>query len=124
VSGYALAFTWSNEFRPLSWGTITITGSGLPSSGLTFYTYDSIYEAFLPATAASASGSVAYKFTLTSPGAVSQTWTVAVSAGMSGGGQNVYLEQSNIPVPEFSGLAVVAFSALAASLILLQRRRK
>lgn len=28
------------------------------------------------------------------------------------------------PVPEFSGLAVVAFSALAASLYLLRRRRK
>jgi len=36
----------------------------------------------------------------------------------------VYLEQSNIPVPEFSGVAVVAFSALAASVYLLKRRRK
>jgi hypothetical protein len=123
VEGYALAFTWSNEFRPLSWGTITVTGAGLPSSGLSFYTYDSLYQAYLPATATGI-GSNAYKFTLSSPGTVAQSWTVAVSSGMTGVGQNVYLEQSNIPVPEFNGLAVVAISALAASLYLLRRRRK
>ena len=50
VSGNALAFTWSNEFRPLSWGTLTVTGAGLPSTGLNFYTYDGIYEAYLPIT--------------------------------------------------------------------------
>ena len=37
VSGNALAFTWSNEFRPLSWGHITVTGAGLPQP-LDFYT--------------------------------------------------------------------------------------
>jgi hypothetical protein len=124
VSGNVFAFSWSNEFRPLSWGTITVTGAGLPTSGLNFYTYDSYYEAYLPTTKAGLPGSNAYKFTLVSPSFVSQTWTVAVSAGMGGGGQNVYLEQSNIPVPEFSGIAVVTFSALAASLYVLRRRRK
>jgi len=33
------------------------------------------------------------------------------------------LEQSNVPVPEFSTVALVAFSALAASLYLLRRKR-
>ncbi len=32
--------------------------------------------------------------------------------------------QANIPVPEFSGIALVTFSALAASLYLLRRRRR
>jgi len=114
VSGQALAFTWSNEFRTLSWGTISVVGA----SGATwnFYTYDGIYQAYLP--------TGTYKFTISQPGYASQTWSVSVSPGQSGTGQNVYLEQSNIPVPEFSGVAVVAFSALAASVYLLKRRRK
>jgi len=113
VSGNVLAFTWSNEFRTLSWGTVSVTGA----SGATwnFYTYDGVYQAFLP------TGN--YKFTLAQPGYAPQTWSVSVSPGQSGSGQNVYLEQSNIPVPEFSAVAVVAFSALAASLYLLRRRR-
>ncbi len=114
VSGNMLAFTWSNEFRTLSWGTISVTGA----SGATwnFYTYDGIYEAFLP------TGN--YKFSISEPGYAPQTWSASVSSGQTGTGQNVYLEQSNIPVPEFSGVAVVAFSALAASVYLLKRRRK
>jgi hypothetical protein len=115
VSGNVLAFTWSNEFRTLSWGTISVTGA---PGGATwnFYTYDGVYQAFLP------TGN--YRFTLAQPGYVPQTWSVSVSPGQTGTGQNVYLEQSNIPVPEFSGVAVVAFSALAASVHLLKRRRK
>lgn len=58
----------------------------------------------------------------TSPGYTTQSWSVAVSAGQTGIGQN--LEQSNIPVPEPKGLAVAAVSALAASLYVLRRKRK
>jgi hypothetical protein len=113
VSGNVLAFTWSNEFRTLSWGTISVVGA----SGATwnFYTFDGVYQAFLTP------GS--YKFSLSQPGYAPQTWSYSVSPGQSGSGANVYLEQSNIPVPEFSTVAVVAFSALAASLYLLRRRR-
>jgi hypothetical protein len=115
VSGNVLAFTWSNEFRTLSWGTISVTGA---PGGATwnFYTYDGLYQAFLP------TGN--YKFTISQPGYAPQTWSVSISPGQTGTGQNVYLEQSNIPVPEFSGIAVVAFSALASSVYLLKRRRK
>jgi len=114
ITGNVLAFTWSNEFRTLSWGTISVTGA----TGATwpFYTFDGVYEAFLP------TGS--YTFSIAQPGYAAQTWSVSISPGESGTGQNVYLEQSNIPVPEFSGVAVVAFSALAASVYLLKRRRK
>jgi hypothetical protein len=113
VSGSVLAFTWSNEFRTLSWGTISVTGA---SGGATwnFYTYDGIYQAYMP------TGN--YKFTISQPGYAPQTWSVSVSPGQVGSGQNVYLEQSNIPVPEFGGIAVVAFSVLAASVYLLKRR--
>jgi hypothetical protein len=114
VSGNVLAFTWSNEFRTLSWGTITVTGAS--GAAFPFYTYDGIYQAFLTPGQ--------YTFTLSEPGYAPQTWTYSVSAGQSGTGANVYLEQSNIPVPEFSAYAIIAFSALGASVIFLRRRRK
>jgi hypothetical protein len=114
VTGNALAFTWSNEFRPLSWGLVNVVGAQ-GGAGWNFYTYDGVYQAYLPPGT--------YQFTMSSPGYASQSWSVAVSSGMNGGGQNLYLEQSNIPVPEFSGIAVVAVSALAASLYVLRRRR-
>jgi hypothetical protein len=115
VTGNSLAFTWSNEFRPLSWGLVNVVGAQ-GGAGWNFYTFDGAYEAYLPPGT--------YRFTISSPGYASQSWSVAVSSGMSGSGQNVYLEQSNIPVPEFSGLAIAAVSALAASLYVLRRRRK
>ena len=114
VSGNALAFTWSNEFRPLSWGLVNVVGAN--GASWNFYTYDGIYEAYLPPGT--------YKFTISSPGYAAQTFSVVVSPGQFGIGQNVYLEQSNIPVPEFSAIGIVAFSALAASLYLLRRRRR
>jgi hypothetical protein len=94
------AFTWSNEFHTLSSGTISVTGA---SGGATWnlYTYAGVYQAFL------STGN--YKFTIAQPAYAPQTWFVSISPGESGSGQNVYLEQSNIPVPEFSGVAVVAF---------------
>jgi hypothetical protein len=118
VSGSAWAFTWSNEFRPLSWATVTIASA---DGKWTYqqYTSDGIYESFMPP------GS--YSMTISSPGITSQSWSIVVTAGQSSGvgtGQQLYLEQSQIPVPEFSGIAIVAFSALAASLYLLRRRRR
>jgi len=121
INGNVLAFTWSNEFRPLSWGTISVTGAGLPSSGLTFYTYDGNYELYLPTPGVS--GTTTYTFTLNAPGYAPYSWTTAVSVGSTASGQNIYLEQSNIPVPEFGSIAVIAFAALAASLYVLRRRR-
>ena len=121
VAGNALAFTWSNEFRTLSWGTLTVTGAGLPSTGLNFYTYDGVYEAYLPSTRGAA-GSVFYTFNLNAPGYAPQTWKAAVSSGQSATGQNVYLEESNIPVPEFSVIPIIAITALIPSLYILRRR--
>jgi hypothetical protein len=123
VSGNALAFNYANEFRPVSWAAISITGAGLPSSGLNFYTYDAHYEAYLPGPIAGASGSNTYKMTISMPGIASQTFNLAVSSGMPGTGANLYLQESNIPVPEFNGLIIAAFSALAASVYVLRRRR-
>jgi hypothetical protein len=114
VSGNALAFTWANEFRPLSWASVSVVGAS--GASFNFYTYDGIYEAYLPPGT--------YKFTISSPSYAAQTFSVVISPGQAGVGQNVYMQQNNVPVPEFSGVAVVAFSALAASVYLLRRRRK
>jgi hypothetical protein len=121
VSGTALAFTWSNEFRSTSWYTVTVTGAtGMAGSPFMAYTYDGIYEFYLtPGT---------YSMTMSGPGyAETPMGSIAVTdgqTGIPGSGNNIGLPPSNIPVPEFSGLAVVAFSALAASLYLLRRKRR
>jgi hypothetical protein len=121
VSGTALAFTWSNELRTLSWYTVSVTGAeGMAGSPFMAYTYDGLYEFYLtPGT---------YAMTLSGPGyAPTSMGTIAVTDGQSGipgSGNNIGLPPSNIPVPEFSGLAIVAFSALAASLYLLRRKRQ
>jgi len=115
ISGNVLAFTGSNEFRSLSWGTISVTGVG----GETFpsmYTYDSIYQGFF------APGS--YSFTINAPGYRPQTWSISITPGESATGQNIYIEQSQIPIPEFSRAAMIAFAALVTSLYLMKRRRK
>ena len=114
VSGNALAFTWANEFRPVSWYSVSVVGAS--GASFNFYTYDGVYEAYLP--------QGTYKFTIAGPGVTAQTFSVVVSPGQFGVGQNVYLQQSNIPVPEFSAIGVIAFSALAASLYILRRRRR
>jgi hypothetical protein len=115
ISGNVLGFTYANEFRTESWDTISVVGASgatLPS----LYTIDGIYGGyFAPGT---------YSFTITAPGFTSQTWSVAITPGETGTGQNIYLQQSQIPVPEFSGIAVAAISALAASVYLLKRKRK
>ncbi|MGO9646237.1 MAG: hypothetical protein ACLPY5_16005, partial [Candidatus Bathyarchaeia archaeon] len=114
ISGTALAFTWANDFRPLSWASVSVTGA----SGATwnYYTSDGQYGMYL------IPGS--YSLTIASPGIASQTLSVAVTGGEVSTAGNVYMQQSNIPVPEFTGLAVAAFAALAASVYLLRRRRK
>ena len=113
VSGNALAFTWSNEFRPLSWGLVNVVGA-TGSSDWNFYTYDGVYQTYLPPGT--------YKFTISSRGLAAQTYSVAVSSGMISLGYSTYLEESNIPVPEFNAITISTFSALAASTYLLRRR--
>jgi len=117
VSGTALAFTWANDFRPLSWATVSVSGAPINGTApFNFYTYDGLYQMYLmPGN---------YQLTISNPGVASQTLSIAVTGGEASTAANVYLQESNIPVPEFSGLAVVAFSALAASVYLLRRSRR
>jgi len=115
VSGTVVGFTYAGDFRTQSWGTISVVGASGATIG-TFDPWDGMYQAFLPPGQ--------YTFTISQPGYAPQTLSYSVTSGQSGSGVNVNLEQSQIPVPEFSTVALVAFSALAASLYLLKRRRK
>lgn len=113
LAGTVVGFTWSGEYRTQSWATISILGA----DNFTYNSYssDGYYEFY------TAPG--AYTMTISQPGYASQTFPLVVSEGQITSGGNLQLQQSNLPIPEFSGLAVVAFSALAASLYLLRRRR-
>jgi len=120
VSGTALAFTWSNELRAISWYTVNVQGAGNSTFKASSYTNDGIYEFYLlPGQ---------YSMTISGPGyKATPLGTISVTSGQTatpGSGNNLGLPQTNIPVPEFSGIAVVAFSALAASLYLLRRRHQ
>jgi len=115
LAGTVVGFTWSGEFRTISWASVSILGA----DNYTYrsYSWDGYYGFF------TAPGS--YKMTIAAPGYSPQSFTISVSSGQSTVGGNVFLQQANVPVPEFnSGLAVVAFAALAASLILLRRRHR
>jgi len=120
ISGNLNAFTWSGELRPLSFAAITMSGAGGFKN--TQYSWDGVYQAFL--------NPGDYNFTIVAWSPAGQGYKVLnapvhLSDGQTAVGQDFGpLERSNIPIPEFSGLAVVAFSALAASLYLLRRRRK
>jgi hypothetical protein len=119
LSGTALAFTWSNELRTLSWYTVTVTGAANGSIPFKSYTNDGIYEFYLtPGTYAMTLSGLGYKAT--------PMGTIAVTdgqGGFPGSGNNIGLPPSTTPIPEFSGIAIVAFSALAATLYLLRRKR-
>jgi len=121
VSGNIYGFTWSDELRTVSWANVVFTSA---TGNLTFasgYSWDAFYGVYLDAGQ--------YEATVIAWSPDGQGYTVVkvpitISSGQSTTGNTYTLERSNIPIPEFSGLAVVAFSALAASLYLLRRKRR
>jgi hypothetical protein len=116
ISGNIYGFTYSNELRTVSWGSVTAVGAQGANATFSSYSWDGFYDMYLDP------GS--YAFTIAVPGYNSVSSSVTISSGQATSGVTFQLERSNIPVPEFTGLAVVAFSALAASVYLLRRRRQ
>jgi len=114
LSGGLVGFTWSGEFRTLSWATVSIVGA----DGFTYnqYSFDGQYQMW--------ANPGDYKMTITMPGYTTLTIPQTIATGQTSAASNLFLQESQIPIPEFSGLAIVAFSALAASLYLLRRRRR
>jgi len=115
VSGNVFGFTADGELRTLSWDKL-IVESASGTMAWNFSTNDGFYEGYLRPGR--------YQFTTDAPGFVQQSWPSIVSPGENQQGQNLYLEESSIPVPEFTNVAIVAFSSLAASVYVLRRDRK
>jgi len=123
ISGNIYGFTWSDELRTVSWATVV----ALAADGTEFKTWswDSFFGTYLDA----APGGTTYTLSVIVWTPDGQAYTVVstpytVSYGQSTQGIVFQLESSNIPIPEFSGLAIVFASALAASLYLLRRKRR
>ncbi len=111
----------ANDFRTQSWNTIQFA-SATGNTTFSTWTRDSFYDAYLDA------GQYNMQVIAWTPsgnqGFTTVSQSITISSGQSSSGVTFQLERSNIPVPEFTSIAVVAFSALAASLYVLRRRRK
>jgi hypothetical protein len=118
ITGSVFGYTYCDDWRTVSWTNVKFVGAD--NTAFDVYTFDGKFAAWLkpgPYTANvifwSPSGQ-GYKL---------QTMPYHVSDGAFGA-FNVYLEQSQVPIPEFPVAAIVLASALAASLFILRRKRK
>ena len=121
ISGNVYGFTWSDELRPQSWVTVEAVSA---AGDLTFtqWSWDSHFQMYLDA------GGYTLNVISWTPtgnqGYNTISSSISISTGQAASGLTFQMERSNIPIPEFSGLAIVAFSALAGSLYVLRRRRR
>lgn len=113
ISGFAYARNYMGDFRAGSWQTVTSAGAS--ASIKAWGPYDGYYYTYVqPDT---------YTVTAEGPGYVGASRTVVASWGGVSSGQDFYLEESGIPIPEFPAAGLLALvSALAASLYLLRRK--
>jgi len=125
LSGLVLGYTWSDEYRPTSWVSIVaLSAEGKEVEKA--YTFDGVYEMYLPA------GS----YTLSAepwPGEAGWSWAslpVTVADGQTmdiGAGPHFLLSQSGVPIPEFPIapviLAITLF-AIVAAMYSLKRLKK
>ncbi|MGQ9543430.1 MAG: carboxypeptidase-like regulatory domain-containing protein [Candidatus Bathyarchaeia archaeon] len=120
IAGFVWTRNWMGDFRAASWLEQTAAGAKVSKKA---YSFDGSYSVFVtPDT---------YKITsaLVPPGKdagyKSASRTAVATWGGVTGGQDFYLEESGIPIPEFPAAGIMALiSALAASLYLLKWRRK
>ncbi|WP_455279007.1 hypothetical protein [[Eubacterium] cellulosolvens] len=113
ISGFTYTRNYMGDFRAGSWQTVTSQGAA--ASIKAWGPYDGYYYTYVqPDT---------YTVTADGPGYVSASRTVVSTWGGVSSGQDFYLEQSGIPIPEFPAAGLLALvSALAASLYLLRRK--
>ncbi|MFH0849070.1 MAG: carboxypeptidase-like regulatory domain-containing protein [archaeon] len=115
MKGIVYDYTWCDDWRTTSW--VKVIFSGLAGT-FTYYTYDGYYDAYLPA------GRWKMDVIAWNPdgeGYKTKSYTIAVSDGQVGG-YNVYLEESRIPIPEFSTALAVVASTITAAICILRRR--
>jgi hypothetical protein len=121
IGGNIYGFTYDNQLRTVSWATVEASAA-TGNMSFTRYSWDAHYDMYLDPgqysmtiAAWTPSGNQGYN-TISS--------SVNISSGQSTTGVDFQLERSNVPIPEFTGIAIVAFSALGASLYLLRRRTR
>ena len=114
VYGYVFSFDQYDQLITVGWADILAT-----NDMYTFTAYsggDGFYEIVLP--------SGTYTFSISEPGYKEYSASIAVSNGSSTP-FNVYLERSEVPIPEFSEyLAAVAIITAFVSVIALTRRAR
>ena len=114
ISGTAYVRNFMGDFRAGSWQSVTSLGA--TTSVKAWGPIDGFYYTYVkPDT---------YTVTASGPGVKSGSRTVVATWGGVAGGQDFYLEQSGIPIPEFPAAGLLALvSALAASLYLLRWKK-
>ena len=119
ISGTLYQRNWMGDFRRASWYTVEVSGSPEIST----YTHDGDWGVDVPA------GTYTVKVHLMAPdhtdAVVTQERTVVVTWAASSSGQDFYMEEGGVPIPEFPAAGVLMLiSALAASLYLLRWRKQ
>ena len=114
ISGTAYVRNWMGDFRAGSWQDVTAQGA--TSTTRAWGPIDGFYYTYIkPDT---------YTVGASGPGLKSGSRTVVTTWGGVAGGQDFYLEQSGVPIPEFPAAGLLALvSALAASLYLLRWKK-
>jgi hypothetical protein len=120
ISGFAYTRNYMGDFRAGSWLTSTIEGS---TATYRSYTYDGIYWAYVqPDTYVNTMALIPPG---TGAGYTEQSKTAVVTWGGQTDGQNFYLEESGIPIPEFPLVGMLAaISAIGAAILLLKRQNR
>jgi|SRR5208282_2471174 len=111
VSGQVLGFDYLNYLTPVAWARVTATNGVYSLSTSTGG--DGYYGMFLLAGT--------YNVTVTEPGFLQHSISVAVSDGSSSS-INFYLNESQIPVPEFQPQMISVAIAIALAATLLTKR--
>ena len=119
IYGTVYQRNYMGDFRTASWYTVELSGSPAASTA----TKDGGFFFYAPA------DTYTLKVYLAAPDAteavVLQERTVVVTWGASAGGQDFYMEEGGVPIPEFPAAGVLMLiSALAASLYLLRWRKQ
>jgi len=118
VTGNVYGYTYCDDWRSAAWTTVRFTAAD--GTAFNHYTFDGWFAAWL--NSGPYTFSVIYWTPTGQEGYKVQTMPYYVSDG-SIGALSIYLEQSAVPIPEFSMAAMVLVLSLAASLFIMRRRR-
>jgi hypothetical protein len=118
LQGTVLGFTWSDEFRTLSWTGLTFTGS---AGTYVLYTWDGFFDGYLRPGAYDVQ---VVEWAPSDEGHIAAQSSITVSEGQFVMGVNFYLESSNIPIAELGRESLVILSGLVMALTVISKHGK